>query len=532
MTTLVPRPPYTPEELRALYPSGLRLELVQVLLRHGERSPVSTRFRNAGLPAYWPYCAAARHLSNAIMTEKDASRWDKVEWRRRLETFGRDDGPVIATGPRAEVDSICNLGELTDKGRQTTLALGQRLRHLYVDQLGYMPKLIADADMIYLRATPIPRALESVQQSFWGMYPPSARTMDFPTPTIVTRTPAEETLYPNDGNCRRLSQLSSAFAQRTADRWNQSSEMDYLHHLMGKWMASGQRVAIDAHPRLSGVMDTVNSTLAHGPETRLPREFYDAKGRDTMERIEMEEWFSGYRESVEYRKLGIGSLMGDVVSRMVGSVEGNGSDGLEEIGGDDQHPGLGRGGEQRIKFAMAGCHDTTLAAVLGSLGALDAEKARWPPYTSHIAVELFRAHDATLPTPQPARAEAMISDGGAGDVTGRERSLWQSLVDRVVGRSALQPGAVGIGRQPLSGLPPAEQAVLDGYFVRLRYNDAPIVVPGCQTRGKHLEGDESFCTLAAFKNIVDKYTPRNWKQECGSNLDQPPFPPAVEPAGI
>lgn len=115
---------------------------------------------------------------------------------------------------------ICHsqLGELTDKGRETTLALGGRLRRLYVDQLGFMPKIISDADMIYLRATPMQRALDSVQQSFIGMYPLSARTASFPPPTIVTRAPADETLYPNERNCRRFSQLSRAFAQRTADR--------------------------------------------------------------------------------------------------------------------------------------------------------------------------------------------------------------------------------------------------------------------------------------------------------------------------
>ena len=117
-----------------------------------------------------------------------------------------------------------NLGELTDKGRETTLALGQRLRHLYVDQLNFMPKVIASADMMYLRTTPMPRALESMQQCFWGMYPSIARTESFQPPTIITRTPADETLFPNDSNCRRFSQLSRAFAQRTADRcefpWN------------------------------------------------------------------------------------------------------------------------------------------------------------------------------------------------------------------------------------------------------------------------------------------------------------------------
>lgn len=46
MTTLQPRGPYSNEELEKLYPHGLQLELVQVLLRHGERSPVSARFQN------------------------------------------------------------------------------------------------------------------------------------------------------------------------------------------------------------------------------------------------------------------------------------------------------------------------------------------------------------------------------------------------------------------------------------------------------------------------------------------------------
>lgn len=56
MTTLEPRPPYSQEELDKLYPKNLELQLVQVILRHGERAPVSARFQNAGLAPYWPYC--------------------------------------------------------------------------------------------------------------------------------------------------------------------------------------------------------------------------------------------------------------------------------------------------------------------------------------------------------------------------------------------------------------------------------------------------------------------------------------------
>lgn len=40
------------------------------------------------------------------MSTKDASQWDELKWRRRLETFGVDDGPVIASGPKGEFDAI------------------------------------------------------------------------------------------------------------------------------------------------------------------------------------------------------------------------------------------------------------------------------------------------------------------------------------------------------------------------------------------------------------------------------------------
>ena len=52
MTTLVPRPPYSQEELNKLYPAELELRLVQVLLRHGERVPVSVRFQNVLLLSF------------------------------------------------------------------------------------------------------------------------------------------------------------------------------------------------------------------------------------------------------------------------------------------------------------------------------------------------------------------------------------------------------------------------------------------------------------------------------------------------
>ncbi|CDM31549.1 hypothetical protein DTO013E5_2167 [Penicillium roqueforti] len=505
MTTLIPREPYTQDELARLYPPALKLQLVQVFLRHGERTPVSSRFSNTGLSPYWPYCGVARRMVQMASSSKDLSEWNGFQWRRKMESFGRNDQSVITAGPGGPVEAMCLHGELTDKGRETTYALGQRLRRLYVDQLGFMPQIKADSEDMYLRATPIPRALESLQEAFWGMYPASARTLDFPPPVIVARQVNEETLFPNEGNCRRFRQLSRLFADRAATRWNDSEQMAYLNSLWSKYMPEeSPKVAVDAHPRLSGIMDTINATDAHGPATKLPSEFYDKKARAVVDRIAVEEWFAGYGESSEYRKLGIGALMGDVVDRMVSTaVEGGWRSESAASGSGKAETG------KAIKFAMSGCHDTTLAAILSSIGGFQNQS--WPPFTSSVAVELF--------------SQAPSSDSIAGIVLEEfsnppVANKKPGILSQLLGKSAPKlPTPSDTARAPLESLPESARESLQKHYVRIRYNDQPVLIPGCAAKPEnHLPGDETFCTLDAFKAIVDKFTPKDWQSECMVDL--------------
>ncbi|TGJ87707.1 hypothetical protein E0Z10_g1013 [Xylaria hypoxylon] len=532
MTTLVPRPPYNDDELRSLYPANLQLQLVQILLRHGERTPVSARFQKAGLPTFWPYCTAVRQFKSGVL-DRATGQFTTLEWKRRLESFGPNDEPVLAVGPNGELDGICEMGMLTDRGRETTFDLGTRLRKLYVDQLGFLPTTLKDADSFYLRATPIPRALDSLQETFIGLYPSHARSPLFPPPTILLRSLGEETLFPNDSQCRRFAALSRAFAQRAATRWNDTDEMAYLNKLYGKWMpTSSPRVAVDGRPRLSGIMDTINSTLAHGPDTRLPKEFYDPKGREIIDKISVDEWFAGYNESQEYRTLGVGGLLGDVVGRMVGSAEHSSADGEYEIGRAPNKKRLGDNKDATpIRFGLSGCHDTTLAGVLASLGAF--ENSKWPPYTSHIAIEMFRkGGDASKPagtTPSTLQASLPPAEGASSSPSWVASLFsWTSLFGT---RAVAGTPPPGIGRKQTEQLKPHEKATLQTHYVRLRYNDEVVTVPGCRAPGNHLEGDETFCTLEAFKAIVDKFVPSNWKQQCSENVKAPAFPTKPEPAG-
>ncbi|KAF2150793.1 acid phosphatase [Myriangium duriaei CBS 260.36] len=508
MTTLKPREPYSESELKRLYPDSLQLEQVQVLLRHGERTPVNARFQNAGLQPYWPYCNAAQRMRSVLLSQ--SGDWDSMTYRRKLETFdSKDDSATLAKSSGSEAGGICLPGELTDVGRRTTLNLGTRLRDLYIARLQFLPGHLSETtqSQIYIRATPIPRALESVQQTFLGLYPMSSRGPDLSIPSIITRQASDETLFPNEGACKRFRQLAMAFGDRAAQIWNDSPELRYVTSKIGKHMpAESPAVKVDSHPRLSGVMDTINSTLAHGPATKLPAEFYDPKLIANIDRIAVEEWFAGYRESNEYRRLGIGALVGDVTARLVERAR------AAHHASQGKTNALAPG--QDVRFALSGCHDTTLAAILASLGAYDNEP--WPPYTSHIAIELLRERE-------PASAGASSPSALRSSFGSPSASLWSRLFP-----STSTPTS---SRTTLSSFTPNDTAPLQGFYVRLRYNDRVMHVPGCAPEGKHRDGDESLCTLIAFKEVVDKFTPRSWKTECGMNLDKSALPEKSEPAG-
>ncbi len=85
---------------------------------------------------------------------------------------------------------------------------------------------------------------------------------------------------------------------------------------------------------------------------------------------QVDEWYGGYKTNNVYRRLGAGRLLGDFRDQMNASVNGS-----------------------TLKVALYGCHDTTLGSMLTSIGAFDD---KWPPFTSHVALELFEQKATSL----------------------------------------------------------------------------------------------------------------------------------------
>jgi len=203
-------------------------------------------------------------------------------------------------------------------------------------------------------------------------------------------------------------------------------------------------------------MDNVRASMAHHPDIPpLPAEFLDSELRRRADVVTLDEWFAGFRESNECRMLGIGSLAGDIVAGMTKVVERN-------LGIEAGGKGAGL---PAARFALLGGHHSTIGAMLIGLGCFDEE---WPPFTSHIDIELFRD-------------ERTAAHAG--------RTWWLRRLEE-------------IGRRPLKELDGEEKRRLEGYYVRVKYNDRVLKVPACAGQGKHLHGDETFCTLVRKTDLL------------------------------
>ncbi|GAA6053194.1 hypothetical protein JCM3770_000022 [Rhodotorula araucariae] len=436
---------------RPYLPPGLELVQAHWFVRHGERAPVRQRLAGvADIPPVFALCAVGREFRTAVLSlgngtfpggppphaTQGAGKETMMDVRRLTEDVG--DSARGYAGGLAD----CYWGELTDLGRRSTLSLGTALRALYVP-LGFLPPTLSSdtAEQVSFRSTNMPRTIESLHQVVEGLWPASHRESGFKV-DFRLRGWQDEDLYPNT-SCRRLRQLDLASIANAAKTYNPS--LAALDPVLAPILDGPLR--IDSAPRASGVLDTVFVCKAHG--IKVPPELEDLKTLRTLEDAIVHEWFDGY-SNPEYRRLAMGRLLGSLHATLDAKLR-------------DPHEK-----REKTRLHVYSCHDTSVA---GILNALDAFDKRWPPFTSHLAVELLRA---------PAAPSAL---------------------------SRLLPGAA------VAPAPPAQ------HYVRLRYNARPLVLPACAPAGKHLPGSEGeVCTWEAFTDAVRavECTQAEWRGWCGS----------------
>ncbi|SCV72301.1 BQ2448_4995 [Microbotryum intermedium] len=477
-------------------PQGLQLVQAHWFVRHGERSPVRQRLTGFGdIPAIFPLCAIGRSFSTAVLSLTSGPTSTATPKPTATTTTSNGSSSDATTAPRGtHPDSVpckshtgqllskrllgirrhteemgsqntakrgsladCYWGELTDLGRESTLNLGARLRSLYVDRLGFLPETLPDVPLdqspVFFRSTGMPRTIESLHQIVEGLFPSGYREglVDY-----TVRNPNDESLYPNN-LCARMRQLDQISLAMAAKKYN--STLEPLDDTLIKYTKIPLR--IDSSPRANGILDTLYVCLAHS--IRTPSDLSDPSTLRTLESAVVHEWFDAY-SSLEFTKLSMGRLLGDLKASLLSKIA------------DPEET------KDKLRLGIYACHDTSLG---GMLNALEVFDGRWPPFTSHISVELLRD---TSTSPLPPTATRTPSP-----------SFLSSFLP-----SFLLPTP----SQPLSTKP---------HYVRLSFNAHPLHLPACSNPSSHLPGSEgTICTFEAFSKAIEKVelTGKQWEQGC------------------
>ncbi|RUS16144.1 histidine phosphatase superfamily [Endogone sp. FLAS-F59071] len=439
--------------LQSMYPPGLELRLVQILHRHGamqfpvvhqisvpsslpgERTPVRRRLTEWILPV-WNLCAANDAMFASIL-QFDAAASQKTPQigitpvRRVVEA--EEGGNAKRMG-----DGACFYGQLTNIGRQSMSEVGARLREIYVNKLNFLPSTL-DPRHLYLRSSDFTRTQESLQQLVAeGLYPKQNRPDHDFVFKIHTRDFGDENIFPQP-NCRRLDILAKQFTAAVANE-----EKARLQSISERLKGIVKEVTLDSHPSANGILDTIIAAQAHS--IPIPPAFDPPLIAD-LEHVVVREWFAGYMQSEEMRRLGLGRLAGEIKDRAVRRAEGRRDEEKKRE-------------EEDLKLAIYAGHDTSIGSLLILLDAYDN---KWPPFSSIVIFELLQ--DTT---------------------SSSSKTSWFRKAD---------PSA--------------------SHYIRVHYNDRVLQLPGCADPGKHHpSGDASLCTLEAFKELVQKFVPKDYYQEC------------------
>lgn len=169
----------------------------------------------------------------------------------------------------------------------------------------------------------------------------------------------------------------------------------------------------------------------------------------------------------EFRRLAMGRLFSDLHSHLSSKI----TNPLEDA----------------LKLSINSCHDTSIG---GILNALNAFNDRWPPFTSHLGIELYKTVDPSTPT--PSTSSTITNDS-------------KSLTSRI---TSFLPSS-----KPSS-------SSKSPHFVRVLFNGKPLSLPGCSKVEEHLEGTKgSVCTWEAFEKVLNevKIGEDEWKEACGTD---------------
>ncbi|XP_045334853.1 lysophosphatidic acid phosphatase type 6 isoform X1 [Leopardus geoffroyi] len=323
--------------------SLLELKMVQVVFRHGARSPLKPLPReqaewNLQLLEVPPQTQFDYTVTNLAGGLKPHSPFDS-QYRKT----------VLKGGMFA--------GQLTNVGMQQMFALGQRLRKSYVEDIPFLSPTFNPLE-VFVRSTNIYRNLESTRCLLAGLFQSQKEG-----PIVIhTDEASSEVLYPNYQNCWSLQERTRGRRQAACLQPGISEDLQKVKEGMG--IASND--GVDFLNLLDNVAAEQVHSLPSCPTLRRFAQMIEQRAVDTALYIMQ-------REDRESLQVAVGPFLHILESN------------LRKVVDPATAPGKTR------KLYLYAAHDVTLMPLLIILGIFDH---KWPPFAVDLTMELYQHRES------------------------------------------------------------------------------------------------------------------------------------------
>ncbi|KAK2839892.1 hypothetical protein Q5P01_013632 [Channa striata] len=315
------------------------LKLVQVLFRHGARTPLKTIpdvMQVQWVPTLLEPPAHTR--INYVVTD--------------LNGGPRPPAPIEDSYRKNMLTGGTFPGQLTTVGMQQLYELGKRLRRRYIEESPFLSSTFSTAE-VYVRSTNIVRTIESAKCLIAGLFQQNQKEIVH----ILTTEAESEILYPNYHGCKLLKIL-------VGHRWAESST---LPDIAADLQSIQNALGIAAHQHIDFILirDDMVARETHG----LPCPPVLDSWRNKVEQRAVDMMFHIYDPS---KRENLQLCVGPLLHTLLVNID-------EKLQGTSSAPDR--------KLFLYSAHDTTLIPCLMALGIFDM---RWPAYAADITLELHQ----------------------------------------------------------------------------------------------------------------------------------------------
>ncbi|GAX81189.1 hypothetical protein CEUSTIGMA_g8622.t1 [Chlamydomonas eustigma] len=342
--------------LHRLDETEAKLKLVQVVFRHGARTPLGKH------TDFW----------------KDDPLWDMCNGEHKrvqldIKSTTGEPNPTSSHNEKQKARRMpggCFAGELTNLGHQQALELGQKLRLRYMEGLAFLKPHFNVHD-VRCRSTNYDRTIKTLAGVLTGLYPDASQSIP-----VTTATDLDEIMYADTKSCPHLATFLALAKKMSSEAIFKDPEFGWARSEIKRIFGLDEEF-FKSSWALTDVNDSMTSMKAHGK--KIPEEMTEKLIR-VVDRLATREFGSFVAPSLKDEhghqviKLSMGVLLHTLVSNM-------------EIASSKKSSGEKNEAEPTPSLYLYSGHDSTVMPLLTSLGM---EVVQWPPYASSLCFELWQ----------------------------------------------------------------------------------------------------------------------------------------------